>query len=159
LRDLGYVEGHNLVLDARHAEGRLDRIPVSRPESSASGPDVVVVTGSAETQAIKDATTVIPIVMVVVPDPVGSGFVLSLGRPGGNVTGLTSMPGLELQGKRLALLRELVPGAAKVAYLANPSVPATAARVQATEAAARTLGVQMRIVQRRRPTSSETPSH
>jgi putative ABC transport system substrate-binding protein len=151
LRDLGYVEGQNLVLDARHAEGRMDRIPRLASEIVGLGPDVVVATGSAETQAVKDATTVIPIVMVVVPEAVGSGLVLSLGRPGGNVTGLTSTPGLELQGKRLALLRELVPAAVKVAYLANPGVPATAARVQATEAAARALGVQMRIMQAQTP--------
>jgi putative ABC transport system substrate-binding protein len=110
-----------------------------------------VVIGSSETQAVKNATRAIPIVMVVVPDPVGSGLVLSLSRPGGNVTGLTSAPGLDLQGKRLALLKELVPSAAKFAFLANPGVPATSARVHATEAAARSLGVEMSIVQVRAP--------
>jgi putative ABC transport system substrate-binding protein len=147
LRDLGYVEGQNLVLDPRFAEGRMESIPRFAADIVRLRPDVVVATGSAETAALKRATTAIPIVMVVVPDPVGSGLVTSLGRPGGNVTGLTSTPGLEIQGKRLELLRELVPGATKIALLANPGVPATAARVRATEAAARTLGVQMRVVQ------------
>ena len=96
LGDLGYVDGQNLVLDTRLAEGKMDTIPRLAAEIVGLGPDVVVVTGSAEARAVKQATATVPIVMVVVPDPVGSGLVASLGRPGGNVTGLTSTPGLEI---------------------------------------------------------------
>jgi ABC-type uncharacterized transport system substrate-binding protein len=85
--------------------------------------------------------------MVTVPDPVGLGFVTDLARPGGNVTGLTSTPGPELHGKRLEMLRELAPGATRIALLVHPAGPATAGRVQATEAAARVLGVQLRVVE------------
>src|SRR6266446_3471331 len=125
LRDLGYVEGQNIV----------------------------VAVGAAEVQAIKQATTTIPIVMVVVADPVGLGFIRSLARPGGNITGTTSTTGPEFHGKRLELLRELAPDAARIALLVNPGSPATAGRVQATDAAARVLGVHVRVIEMR--TTSE----
>jgi putative ABC transport system substrate-binding protein len=105
-----------------------------------------VAVGSEEVRAATHATTTIPIVMVSVPDPVGLGFVTSLARPGRNVTGLTSTPGPEFQGKRLELLRELAPGATRIALLVTPAAT-TAGRVQATEAAARVLGVQLRVVE------------
>jgi putative ABC transport system substrate-binding protein len=147
LQDLGYREGQNLVLESRFAEGKLERLPRLAAELVGLELDVLVVTGTAETFAAKRATTTIPIVMVVVPDPVALGLVTSLARPGGNLTGLTSTPGPGLYGKRLELLRELVPGVARIGLLANRSVPATAGRVRSTEEAARTVGVQVQIVE------------
>ncbi len=153
LRDLGYVEGQNLVVASRLAEAKLERLPQLALELVNFGPDIIVAVGAAEVQAIKQATTTIPIVMVVVADPVGLGFIRSLARPGGNITGTTSTPGPELHGKRLELLRELAPDAARIALLVNPASPATAGRVQATDAAARVLGVHVRVIEMR--TTSE----
>jgi putative tryptophan/tyrosine transport system substrate-binding protein len=147
LSDHGYAEGQNITLHPRFAEGQLERVPRLAADVVALKPDVVVVTGTAETQAVKSVTAAIPVVMVVVPDPVGSGLVSSLGRPGGNVTGLTSTPGLEIQGKRLELLRAMVPRANDIAFLVNPTVPATARRVEGMKAAARTLNLRMRIIE------------
>jgi ABC-type uncharacterized transport system substrate-binding protein len=153
LRDLGYVEGQNLIVESRLAEANLDRLPQLALELVNFGPDIVVAVGATEVRAIKQATTTIPIVMVVVADPVGLGFVRSLARPGGNITGMTSTPGPEFHGKRLELLRELAPDAARIALLVNPGNPDTAGRVQATDAAARVLGVQVRVIEVR--TTSE----
>ena len=153
LRDLGYVEGQNLVVASRLAEASLERLPQLALELVNFGPDIVVAVGAAEVQAIKQATTTIPIVMVVVADPVGLGFIRSLARPGGNITGTTSTTGPEFHGKRLELLRELAPDAARIALLVNPGSPATAGRVQATDAAARVLGVHVRVIEMR--TTSE----
>src|SRR5262245_24520757 len=149
LRDLRYIEGQNLVMESRYAEGQSERLPQLALELVKLNPDIIVAVGSAEVQAVKRATPTIPIVMVVVPDPVGLGFVANLARPGGNITGLTSTPGLEFHGKRLELLRELAPSATGIALLVNPLNPATAGRVQATEAAARVLGIQLRVVEMR----------
>lgn len=153
LRDLGYVEGQNLVVESRFAEAKVERLPQLALELVNFGPDIVVAVGAAEVQAITQATTTIPIVMVTVPDPVGLGFARSLARPGGNITGMTSTPGPEFDGKRLELLRELAPDAARIALLVNPGSPATAGRVQATNAAARVLGVHVRVIEMR--TTSE----
>ena len=147
LRELGYIDGQNVVVNARYAEGTFERLPQLALELVKLGPDVIVAPGSAEVQAAKRATTAIPIVMVTVPDPVGLGFVKSLARPGGNITGLTSTAGPELHGKRLQVLRELAPGATRMALMVNPVAPATAGRVQSTEEAARVLGVQLRVVE------------
>ena len=147
LRDLRYIEGQNLVVESRYAEGKAERLPQLALELVKLNPDIIVAVGSAEVQAVKRATATIPIVMIVVADPVGLGFVRSLARPGGNITGLTSTPGPEFHGKRLELLRELAPGATRIALLVNPASPDTAGRVQATEAAARVLGVQVRVVE------------
>jgi putative ABC transport system substrate-binding protein len=151
LRDLGYVEGQNLAVVSRFGEGRYERLPQLALELVRLEPDIVVAPGGAEVQAIKRATTTIPIVMITVPDPLDLGFVTNLARPGGNVTGLTSTAGPELHGKRLELLRELAPGATRMALLVGPTTPATAQRVAATETAARLLGVQVRVVQVRTP--------
>jgi ABC-type uncharacterized transport system substrate-binding protein len=147
LRELGYVEGQNLIVESRLAEAQVERLPQLALQLVHLGSDIVVAVGSAEVRAIKQATTTIPIVMVVVPDPVGLGFVRSLARPGGNITGMTSTPGPEFHGKRRELLRELAPDAARIALLVNPGSPATAGRVQATEAAARVLGVHVRVIE------------
>jgi ABC-type uncharacterized transport system substrate-binding protein len=149
LRDLGYVEGQNLVVKSRFAEAKVERLPQLALELVNFGPDIVVAVGAAEVQAIKQATTTIPIVMVVVADPVGLGFIRSLARPGGNITGMTSTPGPEFHGKRLELLCELAPDAARIALLVNPDSPTTAGRVQATDAAARALRVRVRVIEMR----------
>src|SRR5262245_4497527 len=146
LRDLGYVEGQNLIVESRFARAKFERLPQLALELVKLGPDAIVAVRSAEVQAAMQATTTIPIVMVSVTDPVGLGFVTSLARPGGNVTGLTSTPGPEFHGKRLELLRELAPGAARIALLVTPGPPATAERVRATDTAARALGVQLRVI-------------
>jgi putative ABC transport system substrate-binding protein len=151
LRDLGYIEGQNLVVDARYAGGQFERLPQLARELVKLGPDIILAPGSAEAQAAKRVTTAIPIVMVTAVDPVGLGLVTSLARPGGNVTGLTSTAGSELHGKRLQMLRELAPGATRIALLVNPGTPATPGRVQATEVAARALGVDVRVVEVRAP--------
>ena len=108
LRDLGYVEGENILIEYRWAEGDYERFPALIAELIASNVDVIVTAGTPATLAVKKATMSIPVVMVAVGDPVGTGIVPSLSRPGGNITGLTSISP-ELDGKRLELLREVVP--------------------------------------------------
>jgi putative ABC transport system substrate-binding protein len=124
LRDLGYVEGRNLVVDARWAEGKTDRLPGLAAELVALKPDVIVANTTQATQAVKQAAEAIPIVMINVTDPVGFGLVASLARPGGNVTGLTDF-GLELSAKSVELLREIIPKATHIAVLMsdNPVHP------------------------------------
>jgi len=148
LRELGYVEGQNLVLESRYAEGKFERLPQLALELVKLGPDVIVAVAGTEVLAVKRATTTIPIVTVVMLDPIAMGLVTNLGRPGGNITGLTSTTGPELHGKRLQLPRELVPGAIRIALLWNPGTGlVTGGRVSATEAAARTLGLHVRVVE------------
>jgi putative ABC transport system substrate-binding protein len=120
LRERGYVEGRNLVLDFRWAEGRYERLPALVAELIALQPDVIVTAGTPAALAVKRATSTIPLVMVAVGDPVGSGLVASLGHPGGNLTGLVSIAP-DLEGKRLELLKEIVPRLSAVAFLKNPS--------------------------------------
>src|SRR6266542_2124739 len=108
LRALGYEEGRNIVIEYRWAEGKYERFPALIAELIALKVDVIVTAGTPASLAVKKATTSIPLVMVAVGDPVGSGLVPSLARPGGNLTGLTSMSS-EMEGKRLELLKEVVP--------------------------------------------------
>ena len=108
LRDLGYVEGQNLVIEARYAQGIHDRLPALAAELVRRNVAVIVVDGTATAMVAKAATTTIPIVFTLAGDPVGSGLVASLARPGGNVTGLSNLTG-ELSGKQLQLLKEAVP--------------------------------------------------
>jgi len=119
LRDLGYVEGRNILIEYRWAEGKYERFPALIAELIALKVDVIVTAGTPATLAVKKATTSVPLVMVAVGDPVGTGIVPSLSRPGGNITGLTSISP-ELEGKRLELLREVVPKLSHVAILWNP---------------------------------------
>jgi len=146
LREFGYVEGQNITLDEASAYERLERLPHLAAALVRSKPDVIVVVGSAEALATRHETSTIPIVMVAVADPVEFGLVKSLARPGTNVTGLTSSPTAEFDGKRLELLKEMVPGATRVAILVTSRLPSTATRVQATEAAARALGLTLKVV-------------
>jgi putative tryptophan/tyrosine transport system substrate-binding protein len=148
LRELGYVEGQNIVIESRSAEGKDDRLPALAADLVRSKVDVIVATSGAATKAAQQATKTIPIVMSLVNDPVGSGLVASLARPGGNVTGLTIMAP-DLMAKRLELLKEVVPKLSRVALLQNPDNPASAAQLREAEAAARALRVQPQTLEAR----------
>jgi putative ABC transport system substrate-binding protein len=151
LRALGYVEGKNIAVEYRYAEGQTERLPDLAAELIRMPVDVIVTNGNAATEAAKQATTTIPIVMTGVPDPVKSGFVTSFARPGGNITGTASLAE-DLSGKRLELLKEAVPQLARVAVLWCCDPPRTAndhamaRRVTQVEAAAQTLGVTVHSV-------------
>jgi ABC-type uncharacterized transport system substrate-binding protein len=144
LRDLGYVEGHNLAVKRAFASGRPEDLPGLVTELVRSGVEVVVTTGTRETVAAKQATSTTPIVMLVVPDPVGQGFVKTLSRPGGTVTGLTNLvPGL-IQ-KYVELLREVVPSASRLAVIANPPNPVPENRRE-LEAASKAFRIGLSII-------------
>jgi putative tryptophan/tyrosine transport system substrate-binding protein len=139
LRELGYVEGKNIAFEYRNAEGKLDRIPDLAAELVRMKVDVILTGGNSAIRAAKKATSTIPIVMPHTADPVADGFVVSLARPGGNITGLTSSPGYELSGKRLELLKETLPSATRVAVLRDPANLGTAQSLKETEAASQPL--------------------
>jgi putative tryptophan/tyrosine transport system substrate-binding protein len=143
LRELGYVEGQDIAIEYRSAEGKLDRLPNLAVELVGRKVDVLVSGGgNSATRALKQATTLIPIVMTFGSDPVAAGFVSSLARPGGNVTGLTSITG-ELSGKRLELLTETILKPSRVAVLYDPGDPAKIAEFKEIQIAALALGVQL----------------
>ena len=146
LRDLGYVEGQNLVVVGRYAEGKIDRLPKVARELVQLRVDVIYAVGSAAIRAAKDATTTIPIVMYGGVDPVAAAFVTSLARPGGNVTGVLILPGSTLAGKKLELLKEAVPEVARIALLA-PDDPTFPPQLRETQKAAATLGVKLVVVE------------
>ena len=135
LRDLGYVEGRNLVVDRRFAEDKFDRLPGLARELVQLRPDVIVAVSGQAIQAVRDATATIPIVMVISTDPVARGLVASLSRPGGNVTGVSTVAENSLAGKRLELLKEAVPKAARIAVLAAGSLASSAQLKEAKKAA------------------------
>jgi putative ABC transport system substrate-binding protein len=142
LRELGYVEGQNIAIESRSAEGKLDRLPELALDLVRLKVDVIVVGAEPSAQAAKRATTTIPIVMAVSFDPVGSGLVASLARPGGNLTGLATL-NPELAGKRLELLKETVPGVVRIAVLRNSNNPITTPQLRETRAAAQALGLEL----------------
>jgi putative ABC transport system substrate-binding protein len=142
LRDLGYAEGRDIVIDYRWAEGNYERFPVLVAELIAAGADVIVTAGTPAAFAVKKATSSIPCVMVAVGDPVGTGLVASLARPGGNLTGLTSIAP-DLEGKRLALLREMVPTLSHFAVLWNPANPFHIASENGVQVAAKALRMKV----------------
>jgi putative ABC transport system substrate-binding protein len=145
LKETGYVESQNVVVEYRWAEGQYDRLPVLADELGRRQVAVIVAPGESAMLAAKAATTKIPIVFAVAEDPVRHGYVASLARPGGNLTGINFISA-ELVAKRLELLRELVPGASRVAVLVNPSNVSSGERTEkAVEAAARALGLQIQI--------------
>ena len=150
LRDLGYVEGQNIHLEFRWAEGRPDRIRGLAAELVKLDVDVLVTGGEQAILALKQATSTIPIVMGASNDPVGAGLVASLARPGTNVTGMT-VGSPELSRKRLQLLKEVLPRAARIAVLSNPSYPGTALDIAETQTAALTLGLTLHRVEVRHP--------
>jgi putative ABC transport system substrate-binding protein len=146
LRTLGYVEGRNLVVEQRSAEGRFDRLPELAAELVRRRVDVIVAVVTQASLAAKNATKTIPIVMLAVGDPVGAGLVASLAQPGGNITG-TSFQNVEVAGKSLELLKNAIPKVRVVAVLWNPANPVYQAQmVKETEAAARALGIQLRLL-------------
>jgi putative tryptophan/tyrosine transport system substrate-binding protein len=142
LRELGYIEGRDLAIEYRWAEGQYERFPALIAELIASRVDVIVTAGTPAALAVRRATTDIPLVMIAVGDPVGSGLVKSLARPGGNLTGLVSIAP-DLEGKRLELLTEVVPKLAYVAFLLNPANPFHVTSERQARAAAKTLHLKV----------------
>jgi putative ABC transport system substrate-binding protein len=146
LKETGYVEGENVTIVYRWAEGQLDRLPALAAELVRRQVSVIAAVNSASALAARAAAATIPIVFAINEDPVRLGLVGSLARPGGNLTGINFLAG-ELQAKRLELLRELVPGVVRVAVLVNPTNPTNAERtVRDVEAAARALGLQIQVL-------------
>ncbi len=157
LRDLGYVEGRNLVIEYRDAEGKPERFPGPAAELVALKVDVIVAPPTLAAVAAKQATKTIPIVFAVATDPVGSGLVTSLARPGGNVTGLSSF-GPELVGKCVDLLKQAVPGVSRVAVLWQPGAHGERTQkdmLKEAEVAARALGERLQVVEARGPANFE----
>jgi putative tryptophan/tyrosine transport system substrate-binding protein len=142
LRELGYVEGKNILIEWRYAEGKFDRLPALTSELLGLKPDVIVTAGPMDTRAVRKATSTIPIVMTWDQDPVGSGFVASLAHPGGNVTGL-SILAPEISGKELELLKEIIPRLSRVAFLGNSTEPGNTQALRETQTAARSFGMQL----------------
>ncbi len=150
LRELGYVEGQNFLIEGRFYGERTERLPALAAELVRLKVDVIVTQGPPAPEAAQRATSTIPIVMAIHQDPVGSGLVASLTRPGRNVTGL-SLLSPELAGKRLQLLKEAVPGLSRVAVLSNPTHPTVALDLGEAEVAARSLKVQLQLLEARAP--------
>ena len=142
LRELGYVEGKNIVIEWLSAEGKLDRVPALAVELVRLKVDVIVTGGGTDTRAAKEATNTIPIVMSQDSDPVGSGFVASLARPGGNITGMSTLAP-EVSGKRLELLKEIIPKLSRVAVMGISTRPGNAQSLKEVELAAGTFKVQV----------------
>jgi ABC-type uncharacterized transport system substrate-binding protein len=142
LRALGYVEGQNISMEYRWSAGNVERLRANAAEVVRLGVDVIITGGPVATRAAKEMTRTIPIVMASDIDPVGDGFVASLGRPGGNITGMSTLT-RDLSGKRLELLKDTVPGMARVAVLWHPVEPSALRQVRDTEDAARGLGLQV----------------
>ncbi len=145
LRELGYIEGQNIVIELRSGEGKPERLPVVTADLVQLKVDVIVTGGGTSTRAAKDATITIPIVMTQDPDPVASGFVASLARPGGNITGLSNVSA-DLGGKRLELLKEIVPKLSRVAVLIGQAEQMNAALMKELEVSAQALGLRLQIL-------------
>jgi putative ABC transport system substrate-binding protein len=151
LREAGFVEGQNLVVDYRYAKGKLEQFPALAAELVALKPECVVATGVDAIQALHKLTSTIPIVMGTIDaDPVKEGIVGSLARPGGNITGMIGIA-WELAGKRLELLKEIAPKAVRVGVIFDPRSPAGHAHVKETEAAARSLKMQLQLLEVKEP--------
>ena len=142
LRELGWIEGRTVTIEYRWAEGRIARLAEIAAEFVSVKVDVILATGTAPALAAKQATSVIPIVFAFAGDPLGTGLVASLTRPGGNVTGLSNQ-GTDLVGKRIELLREIVPQLRRLAVLANAGYPAAMLEMEEIQAAARILGLEV----------------
>jgi len=157
LRERGYVDGQNVVIEFRFTDGRVDRLTRLAEDLLRSEVDVIVASAAPAALAAKKATTSVPIVFVAVNDPVGLGLASSLGRSGGNITGLATTSAA-LAGKRLELLRGLVPKLRRVAVLWDPSNPTNPTQLKDAEEAARTLGLQTQPVPVRGPNDYDTTS-
>jgi putative ABC transport system substrate-binding protein len=142
LSELGYVEGKNIVVEYRWADGKPERLAEAAAELERLKVDLFVSAGPSATRVIKAATKTTPIVMAFDSDPVGSGFVASLARPGGRITGLSSVAP-EISGKQIDVLRQIIPGLSRVAVLGDSKEPGNASALQETERAARMLGIQV----------------
>jgi putative ABC transport system substrate-binding protein len=147
LRDLGYVEGKSLVIEYRWAEDRRDRLPGLAAELVRLKVDLILTHSTPATRAAKQATTTIPIVTTAVIDPVGTGLVASLARPGGNITGVSLLAGEGFGGKWIELLKEVVPNLSRVAILWNPANQGNAAQVRDIQSGARALEVQTQLLE------------
>src|SRR6185503_18437866 len=154
LRELGWIEGQHFTIEARFAGGKPERLGGLAADLVRQRVDVILTGSNAGALAAKRATGTIPIVMVTTGDPVGGGIVASLGRPGGNVTGVTAL-GQVLNVKRLELIKEAVPGVTRVAALINPASPYTAPFLNEREGAARALGLEVRVLEAPDPGSFE----
>ena len=155
LRELGWLEGQNIVIEYRFADGHLDRLPALAAEIVGLKVDIITASPTPAALAAKNATGTIPIVFTSVPDPVGLGLVASLARPGGNVTGLTYSVGFNIFGKDLELLKEVVPRARRVAVLSNPASPSQPLTISEITAAARSLGLPLLLLEARGPDDFE----
>ena len=155
LRELGYAEGKNIIIEYRYTEGKEGPLPELAVDLVRLKVDVIVTASTPDALVTKQRTGTIPIVMAVSGDPLGSGLVASLARPGGNVTGLTSIAS-DLSGKRLELLKEVVPRITRLAVLGNPSNVLTASTMRETEVAAQALQVKPQILEVRGPDDFET---
>jgi len=153
LRELGYVEGQNLAITYRWADGRLDRLPELAAELVTSNVDVIIAIGPA-VWAAKRTTNTVPLVIAFSGDPVGNGVVSNLARPGGNITGFSYMS-TDLAAKRLELLNRMFPRNARIAILYNPDEPATAQEMRETDTAARAIGVTLQPLAARHPADLE----
>src|SRR5690242_2351874 len=145
LRDLGYVEGRNVVIEYRWAEGKYERFPALVAELLALKVDVIVTAGTPAAVAVKQATTTVPLVMAAVGDPVGTGLIASLARPGGNLTGLAAISP-DLEGKRFELLRELLPKLSVVSFMVNPVNPLHSVSEKHAREAAKVLRLRLEFV-------------
>jgi len=154
LKELGYIEGKNIVIEERSAEGKADRLPGLAAELVRLPVDVIVAGGPAATGPAKAATSTIPIVMTTDSDPVASGFVASLARPGGNITGLSTLSP-ELSGKQLELLKEIVPKLSRVAVIGNSTEPGNAESLSTMQLAAGALATQLQFLEVRSPKDIE----
>jgi len=145
LRELGYVEGKNIVIESRYAEGKFDRLPALAAELVRLKVDIILTSGPQATRPAKQATSTIPIVMAQDPDPVGNGFVATLARPGGNITGLATLAP-ELTGKQLELLKETVPKLSRVAVFGTSTNPGNAQNSREADIAAKAFGVKLQYI-------------
>jgi putative ABC transport system substrate-binding protein len=145
LRDLGYIDGQNIAIEYRSADGQPDRLATVASDLAGLPVDVIVTSGSAASRAAQQATTAIPIVMIAIGDPVRAGLVASLARPGRNITGNTIL-GTEVSAKRLQLLKEVIPGVSRVAFLWNPNNGSHVAYLEQWRVVGPTLGVKLLFV-------------
>jgi putative tryptophan/tyrosine transport system substrate-binding protein len=151
LRDFGWVEGQNVEIEYRFAEGSMERLPELAAELVRLKVDLIVAVATASSAAAKKATDTIPVVMIAVGDPVGVGLIQNLARPGGNVTGLSFSVAMETFGKSLELLKEAVPSVRRVAILSNPVSPAQPLAISSIRSAAQSLGVELQLLEAREP--------
>jgi putative ABC transport system substrate-binding protein len=155
LRELGYIEGKNILIEYRYAEGKFDRLPALAAELVSFKVDLIVTTGPTVTRAAKSATTTVPIVMATDSDPVGNGFVASLARPGRNITGLSALAP-ELSGKQLELLKEIVPKLSRVAVFGTSTNPGNAQMLREVKLAAGAFGMKLQYLEVRGLNDIET---